>query len=129
MLPLEDGELSISKEVLQELPEGYEETSLGEKRDAIRQFRGPSGLHIREYNDRFVIHQDKIDPRRNPIGHLLLDAPERPLALATSFFLTDRSKSIYHEKNERPSSFHPLLFLFTFLSLNRVFNLLKHLLF
>lgn len=127
MLPFEDDEeLSISKEVLQELPEKYEETLLGEQRGAIRQFRGPSGLHVREYNDRFVIHQDKVDPRKDPLGHLLFDAPETTLALATSFCLAKRSP-IDHEESH--SHFNPFLFLFAFLSLNRMLKSLKRLLF
>jgi len=71
-----DEEISISKEVLQELPVEYEKTRLGEPRGSVRQYRGPSGLHIREYSDRFVIHRDRVDPRKDPIGHLLIDAPE-----------------------------------------------------
>lgn len=53
----------------------YEETILGNKKGAKRQFRY-GNLHIREYEDYYVVHMDKIDPKRDPIGHLLTDAPE-----------------------------------------------------
>jgi hypothetical protein len=53
----------------------YEETFLGNKKGANKQFRYGK-LHIREYDDHFVIHMDNVDPREDPIGHLLIDAPE-----------------------------------------------------
>lgn len=53
----------------------YEETSLGNKKGAIKQFRYGK-LHIREYKDYLVVHMDKVDPRKDPLGHLLIDAPE-----------------------------------------------------
>jgi hypothetical protein len=53
----------------------YEETYLGNKEGANRQFRLGT-LHIREYDDYYAVHRDKIDPRTDPLGHLLLDAPE-----------------------------------------------------
>jgi NhaP-type Na+/H+ or K+/H+ antiporter len=39
-------------------------------------------LHIREYDDKFTVHLDKVDPRKNPLGHLLVDAPEVLVGLA-----------------------------------------------
>jgi hypothetical protein len=53
----------------------YKETPLGNKKGAKRQFRY-GNLHIREYNDYYTIHRDKIDPRKDSLGHLLVDAPE-----------------------------------------------------
>jgi hypothetical protein len=53
----------------------YKETSLGNKKEAKRQFRH-GNLHILEYDDHYIVHRDKIDPRRDSLGHLLLDAPE-----------------------------------------------------
>ena len=53
----------------------YEETHFGNKKGARRQFRYKN-LHIREYNDHYTVHIDKIDPRKDPLGHLLIDAPE-----------------------------------------------------
>ena len=55
--------------------EEAEETILGQKNGAKKQYRY-GNLHIREYNDKFLVHTDKIDPRVNPLGHLIHDAPE-----------------------------------------------------
>ena len=51
------------------------QTCLGDKRGANRQFR-VANLHIREYDNHYTVHKDKIDPRTDPVGHLLVDAPE-----------------------------------------------------
>ena len=53
----------------------YEETYFGSKKGARRQFRYKN-LHVREYGDHYTVHIDKIDPRKDPLGHLLIDAPE-----------------------------------------------------
>jgi hypothetical protein len=53
----------------------YPETFLGSKRGAKRQFRY-GNLHIREYDEYYTTHMDKIDPREDPLGHLMIDAPE-----------------------------------------------------
>ncbi|MGE5863443.1 MAG: hypothetical protein ACM31H_06695 [Nitrososphaerales archaeon] len=51
------------------------ETSLGSKKGAEKQYRYGT-LHIREYENYYSVHMDKVDPRIDPIGHLLKDAPE-----------------------------------------------------
>ena len=53
----------------------YEENFLGNKKGANKQFRYGK-LHIREYDDHYVVHMDKVDPSKDPVGHLLIDAPE-----------------------------------------------------
>ena len=53
----------------------YTETNLGSKKGAEKQYRYGT-LHIREYQDYYSIHMDKVDPRIDPIGHLLKDAPK-----------------------------------------------------
>jgi hypothetical protein len=53
----------------------YEETFLGTKKGAKKQFRY-GNLHIREYKDYYIVHMDKVDPTKDPMGHLLIDAPE-----------------------------------------------------
>jgi hypothetical protein len=57
----------------------YEETFLGTKKGAKKQFRYGK-LHIREYRDHYIVHMDKVDPRKDPMGHLLIDAPEYLIA-------------------------------------------------
>ena len=61
--------------------EGAKETKLGDKKGAKKQYRY-GNLHIREYDDKFTVHLDKVDPRKNPLGHLLIDAPEVLIGLA-----------------------------------------------
>ena len=58
-----------------------EETKLGDKKGAIKQYR-KGNLHIREYHDKLTVHTDKVDPREDPFGHLLHDAQEVLIGLA-----------------------------------------------
>ena len=68
---------NISKESFPVLPECFKETFLGEYVDgAGRQFRGPNGAHVHEFEDKWVLHRDIIDADSDPLGHLINDAPE-----------------------------------------------------
>jgi hypothetical protein len=51
----------------------YEPTMLGEKKGSIKQYRHGK-LHIREFDDCYSVHYDKIDPKKDPFGHILIDA-------------------------------------------------------
>jgi hypothetical protein len=68
-----DGNVLVPKSVRPIMD--YGETYLGDKKGANRQFR-IANLHIREYDDYYTIHKDRIDPKIDPFGHLLVDAPE-----------------------------------------------------
>ena len=68
-------EIEVPKELREFMLEKAEETFLGQKNGAYKQYRY-GNLHIREYDDKFLVHTDKVDPRENPIGHLIHDAPE-----------------------------------------------------
>ncbi len=68
-------EIEVPKELREFMLEKAEETFLGQKNGAHKQYRY-GNLHIREYDDKFLVHTDKVDPRENPIGHLIHDAPE-----------------------------------------------------
>jgi len=57
------------------LPMCFEETLLGEPKGGLRQYRGPLGTHVHEFNDTWLFHRDKIDPRFDAIGHFISDAP------------------------------------------------------
>ena len=76
-------EIEVPKELREFMLEEAKETTLGQKNGAKRQFRY-GNLHIREYNDKFLVHTDRIDPRKDPIGHLVYDAPEVLIGLACS---------------------------------------------
>jgi hypothetical protein len=54
---------------------GLKETVLGGKKGAKRQYRY-GNLHIRDYDTHYTVHIDRVDPLKNPLGHLLVDAPE-----------------------------------------------------
>jgi hypothetical protein len=52
-----------------------EESLLGSKNGARKQYRFGK-LHVREYDDYYSVHMDKVDPAKDPFGHLVVDAPE-----------------------------------------------------
>jgi len=68
-------EIKISKNVISKLPECFQQTLLGEPKGELRQYRGPHGSHVLEYEENWVFHRDKVDPRFDPVGHLITDAP------------------------------------------------------
>ena len=78
-------EIEVPKELREFMLEGAEETFLGQKNGAIKQYRY-GNLHIKEYDEKFLVHTDKIDPRKDPIGHLVYDAPEVLIGLACAIF-------------------------------------------
>jgi len=78
-------EIEVPKELREFMLEEAEETFLGQKNDALKQYRY-GNLHIREYDDKFLVHNDKIDPRKDPVGHLVHDAPEVLIGLACALF-------------------------------------------
>jgi hypothetical protein len=78
-------EIVVPKELREFMIDGAKETFLGQKNGAKKQYRY-GNLHIREYDDKFLVHTDKIDPRKDPLGHLLYDAPEVLAGLACAVF-------------------------------------------
>ena len=69
----DEGGIIVPKDVRPTID--YEETHLGNKKGAKRQFRYKN-LHIREYSGYYTVHIDRVDPRKDLFGHLLIDAPE-----------------------------------------------------
>lgn len=73
----------------------YKPTILGEKKGSIKQYRH-GNLHIREYENHYSVHYDKIDPREDPLGHVMVDARKYfPGVVALSVlsdYLIDREK-------------------------------------
>lgn len=76
-------EIRVPKGVREFMPDWIQETALGEPQGELRQYRHGL-LHIREYDDEFRVHVDKVDPRRDPLGHLICDAPEVLVGLAAA---------------------------------------------
>ena len=91
-------EIEVPKELREFMFEEAEETNLGQKNGAQKQYRY-GNLHIREYDDKFLVHTDKIDPRVNPIGHLVHDAPEVLIGIACGIFTGAHSAKKFSKKN------------------------------
>jgi hypothetical protein len=113
-------EIKISKSVMPSLPSDYQETNLGESRGSMKQYRGKAGMHAREYQTVFKIHQDRFDPSEDPLSHLVADSPETIISIASAALLS---------KSKSQRSMNPILFLIAFLSLNKIFGSLKRLIF
>jgi len=90
------------------------ETILGNKKGAKRQFRH-GNLHIREYDDYYIAHMDKIDPRKDPLGHLLADAPEYLAGSISAAFVGYKvGQEVYDRnkvkgKNQRTALYNAIL--------------------
>jgi len=94
-------EIEVPKELREFMLEKAEETILGQKNGAYKQYRY-GNLHIREYDDKFLVHTDKIDPRKDPIGHLVHDAPEVLIGLACAVFAGSQiAKKFLNKKSKK----------------------------
>ena len=96
-------EIEVPKELREFMLEEAEETILGQKNGAKKQYRY-GNLHIREYDDKFLVHTDKIDPRVNPLGHLVHDAPEVLIGLACGIFTGINSAKNFSKNNSKKIS-------------------------
>ena len=101
-------EIEVPKDVREFMLEEAEETILGQKNGAEKQYRY-GNLHIREYNDKFLVHTDKIDPRVNPIGHLVYDAPEVLIGIACGIFSGVNTARNFSNKNSKKISLANIL--------------------
>ncbi|MDV3292948.1 MAG: hypothetical protein LYZ70_01600 [Nitrososphaerales archaeon] len=93
-------EVNIPKPGLDIGPD-FEVTFLGHAQGAAKQFRGPLGAHLREFPDLFKLHRDEIDPRTDPLGHLVKDAPDDVVGIAAGgvcAFMA--SKSVYESRKD-----------------------------
>ena len=81
-----DGNIIVPKAVRPIID--LKETPLGSKKGANKQNRY-GDLHIRDYDTHYSVHTDTADPLSNPLGRLLVDAPEY-LAGATAAFIVGR---------------------------------------
>ncbi len=94
-------EIEVPKELREFMLEKAEETFLGQKNGAYKQYRY-GNLHIREYDNKFLLHSDKVDPRKDPIGHLVYDAPEILIGLAFAIFTgSQTAKKLLNNKSKK----------------------------
>ena len=96
-------EIEVLKEIRPFMLEEAEETKLGQKNGAKKQYRY-GNLHIREYDDKYLVHMDKVDPRKDPVGHLIFDAPEVLVGLATAVFGGKKIASQIYKIRKDPNS-------------------------
>jgi len=97
-------EIEVPKELREFMLDEAEETLLGKKNGAYKQYRY-GNLHIREYDDKFLVHTDKVDPRKDPIGHLIHDAPEILIGLAFAVFGGSQIAKKFLNKKSKKSTF------------------------
>ena len=94
---MSENEIEVPKELREFMLEEAEETFLGQKNGASKQYRY-GNLHIREYDDKFLLHTDIVDPRENPLGHLIHDAPEVLVGLACAALGAAKASSALKQK-------------------------------
>lgn len=89
----DDGSIIVPKSVRPIIE--YSPTALGSGCGALRQFRAGK-LHIREYDSYYSVHSDRIDPLNDPLGHLIVDAPEYLVGMLSgiSIYSTLKERSI-----------------------------------
>jgi len=92
-------EIEVPKHLRQFMLEGAQETKLGDKKGAKKQYRY-GNLHIREYDDKYTVHMDKYAPRSDPIRHLVWDAPEVLIGLAGAIIGGSKVGSYLYNKNK-----------------------------
>ena len=93
-------EIEVPKELREFMPEAAKETFLGQKNGAYKQYRY-GNLHIREYENKFLVHTDKVDPRKDSVGHLVYDAPEILIGLACAIFGGSYIAKKFHTKKSK----------------------------
>lgn len=96
-------EIEVPKELREFMLTKAQETFLGQKNGAKKQYRY-GNLHIREYEDKFLVHTDKIDPRKDPLGHLITDAPEVLIGLGCAIFGGSQIGKILLNQESKKSS-------------------------
>ena len=101
-------EIEVPKELREFMFEEAEETNLGQKNGAQKQYRY-GNLHIKEYDDKFLVHTDKVDPRVNPLGHLVYDAPEVLIGIACGIFTGVNIAKKFSNKNSKKISLASVL--------------------
>ncbi len=86
--------------------------SIGEpdlqKRDFRRRINGTECMHVKEYSDYYKVHRDRVDPKYDPIGHLIEDSPEVPAGLAAAI-LSGYGAGKAHYENIKYTTEHPIL--------------------
>ncbi len=72
-------EIRVAKQYMAQLPNCFVEINPREPGDNIRQYRGPFGIHVREYANEWVFRRDQIGPEGDLLGHQFQDAPHHQI--------------------------------------------------
>jgi hypothetical protein len=97
-----DGNIIVPKSVRPII--GLKETAIGNKKGAKKQYRY-GNLHIREYDNHYALHMDRVDPLQNPLGHLLVDAPEYVAGAAAAILVGRKvGATIYNKRKQEGMS-------------------------
>ncbi|MEW6044511.1 MAG: hypothetical protein AB1608_09620 [Thermoproteota archaeon] len=97
---MQGDEIEIPKELRPFMLDAAKETKLGHRNGAIRQFRYDN-LHIREYDDKYLVHTDKVDPLKDPLGHLIFDAQEVLVGLTSGAVGGAKVASYLYNKSKK----------------------------
>lgn len=93
-------EIEIPKEVRSFMLDQAQETKLGHKNGATKQYRY-GNLHIREYDDKYLVHMDKVNPHDDPLGHLVYDAQEVLVGLTSGAIAGAKVASHIYKKSKK----------------------------
>ncbi len=96
--------VEVPKTILRYLPPSYEETLLGTPprlavEGAHAQYRGPYNRHVYEKRNSWAVHRDMYDPRREPLEHLVSDAPEWAAAALAAVLLGIHARRSSYARN------------------------------
>ena len=93
-----DGNIIIPKAVRPIID--LRETPLGDKKGVKRQYRY-GDLHIRDYDGYYSVHMDRVNPLSDPLGHLVVDAPEYLAAAAAALIVGRRLGATVYNTRKR----------------------------
>ena len=93
-------EIEIPKELRPFMMEQAQETRLGHKNGANKQYRY-GNLHIREYDDKYLVHMDKANPHDDPLDHLVHDAQEVLVGMASGAVGGAKVASYIYKKSKK----------------------------
>jgi hypothetical protein len=93
-----DGSIIVPKSVRPIID--FKQTAVGSKKGAKRQYRY-GNLHIRDYDTYYTVHMDRVDPLKNPLGHLLVDAPEYLAGAAAAVFVGKKIGAVVYNDRKK----------------------------
>jgi hypothetical protein len=91
--------------------DGFEE-SIGEPEFQIRDMRKrinvTESMHVKGYDEHCEVYRDRVNPKYDPLGHLIEDSPEVPAGVAAAVMYGYEAGKAHYD-NVKYTSEHPLL--------------------